>query len=145
MKFRIAQKIALGVAHASDAGANGGYYDPRLASSGRKLADGSSGSNDRAKVLHQQPDRIVLLAGNCDPSEAVNGSTRLHPKVRATRLRDHGSHSVAANKTDGGKAIAVGNGGLMIAGASTNAAGNDTQFGIARLIVDTLFENGFEG
>lgn len=82
-------------------------------------------TNSYAAVAKLKPD------GTFDSTFGING-------------RSFASYSVAANKTDSGKAVAVGNGGLMIAGASTNAAGNDTQFGIARLILDTLFRNGFD-
>lgn len=52
--------------------------------------------------------------------------------------------SPASSSLDNGSAIAIGNGGLMIGGDSTNAAGNDVKFGIARLVLDRLFANGFD-
>jgi uncharacterized delta-60 repeat protein len=52
--------------------------------------------------------------------------------------------SAASSSIDNGTAIAIGNGGLMIGGSSTNAAGTDVRFGIARLKLDAIFIQGFE-
>ncbi len=52
--------------------------------------------------------------------------------------------SPASSSIENGISIAIGNGGLMIGGDSTNAAGNDVKFGIARLVLNRLFASGFE-
>jgi uncharacterized delta-60 repeat protein len=58
--------------------------------------------------------------------------------------KSYGGYAPSADIDDSGAAAAIGNGGLMIAGRSTNLANSDTRFGIARLTLDKIFFDGFE-
>lgn len=54
------------------------------------------------------------------------------------------AQTTSASSIDNGWSIAIANGGLMIGGASTDSAGTDVKFGIARVTLDEIFVGTFE-
>lgn len=116
--------------------------------------DLSANSPDYAGVLALQSDGRILLAGH-----TFNGfSTRLFAAARLTEdgLPDpsFGAFGKSAdrytptavpngNPSDEVSAIAVGNGGLMIAGKARTADGV-SRIGVARLTLDIILADGFQ-
>jgi Domain of unknown function (DUF5122) beta-propeller len=108
-------------------------------------------SDEHAETLVVQADRKILVGGYArrrvddvqyfavarlsrygdpDPSFGNGGQTSGY----------YGSAAVA----DTASAIAIGSGGIMVAGSSREATGTAYRFGIAKLRLDLIFSNGLE-
>jgi uncharacterized delta-60 repeat protein len=106
--------------------------------------------NDEALALALQPDGKILLSGRA----RVTGGERF-AVARLTPIGDPDfdfgnggstwSHFGTVARFDTASGIAVGNGGIMIAGYSEEAAGGNYRFGIAKLLLrEVIFAGGFE-
>ncbi len=112
---------------------------------------GTGNLSDGALAMALQPDGKILVSGRA----GVSGGERF----AVARLTPYGdpdfdfgnsgsiwSHFGAVAKFDAASGIAVGNGGIMVAGYSQEANGGFNRFGIAKLLLrqETTFANGFE-
>lgn len=100
-----------------------------------------------------QADGAILAAG-----AAVNSSLAGSQNFAAVRLtpdgefdasfgiagKSYGTFASSNNVFESATSLAIGNGGLMIAGNSNNRGTNDARFGIARLTLDKVFASGFD-
>jgi len=113
---------------------------------------GDSNSNfDNALALAVQPDGKILVSGL-----ALQIGTVQYFAV--ARLTQYGStdfsfgssgqiraqYNPGMVRNDSASAIAVGNGGIMVAGSSQGASGPNYRFGIAKLKLDLIFSDGLE-
>ncbi len=137
-----------------------GNRDPAFNASGGaarpQLFSMPNGSGEHACILYDlalQPDDSILTVGvtsrTVDSSDTYFGAARLTPTgaldpTFGSGGRSFSAFSALANRSDQATSVAIGNGGLMIAGSSTNGAGSRIQFGLARLRLDRLFASGFE-
>jgi uncharacterized delta-60 repeat protein len=101
--------------------------------------------------LAVQADGTILATGSTY-RDSTGHTYFMAAKLTATGALDssfgiggksYGSFATSSNRSDLGAAVAVGNGGLMIAGSSTDLVG-DSMFGIARLQLNKIFVDGFE-
>ena len=106
------------------------------------------GDNDYAQAMAVQSDGKILVSGN------RNSFARYFSVARLTRYGDPDASFGAGGNTqdyygaaalsDTASAIAIGNGGLIVAGFSREAAGINDRFGIAKLQLDLIFTDGVE-
>ncbi len=75
----------------------------------------------------------LRMDGSFDPGFGVSG-----------QMFNTFAASASASSIDNGWSIAIANGGLMIGGATTNAAGTDVKFGVARVTLDGIFVGTFD-
>jgi hypothetical protein len=108
--------------------------------------------NDEAQSIALQPDGKILVAGRAQ----TGADTHVFAVARLSPAGDPDldfgvfgqswSSYAPALGTDNASAIAVGNGGIMIAGFSLQAGAPNARFGVARLQLPPLelFVDGFE-
>lgn len=123
---------------------------PPLCSAGPVHIDFGDSKDDAANALTVQSDGKILVAGGA--ARIDNGSyfaiARLLPNGMIDTSFGNGGKTLGfyggVARYDTASAIAIGNGGIMIAGASKEGAGEDFRFGIAKLKLDLLFSDGVE-
>ncbi|MEO8673004.1 MAG: hypothetical protein ABI411_16930 [Tahibacter sp.] len=109
-------------------------YDLVVSADGSVFAAGTAIRNTSATTTYFMAVKLTA-AGTFAPGNEFGVSGMTYNTFAA---------SAASSSLDNGTSIAIGNGGLMIGGDSTNAAGDDVRFGVARLVLDRLFVNSFE-
>jgi Domain of unknown function (DUF5122) beta-propeller len=106
---------------------------------------------DEAQALALQTDGKILVSGFSTGVSDVSyfSVARLDrygafdPAFGSSGM-SYGRYGPANDNHDGASAIAIGNGGIMIAGYSQQATGQDFSFGIAKLQLDSIFFSGME-
>jgi len=106
---------------------------------------------DQAQALAVQSDGKILVSGFAQRNDGVAyfAVARRYPDGRpdfsfGDNGQTYGRYGPAADNNDTASAIAVGNGGIMIAGASKLPYSSDYRFGIAKLQLDLIFADGME-
>jgi hypothetical protein len=106
---------------------------------------------DNALALAVQSDGKILVSGLASQVGSVQ-------YLAVARLTYYGTtdfsfgiggqiraqYNPASVRNDSASAIAIGNGGIMVAGPSQGASGPNYRFGIAKLRLDLIFSNGLE-
>ncbi|MEO7064772.1 MAG: hypothetical protein ABI082_13495 [Dokdonella sp.] len=126
---------------------SGGVGHPQLfnlADDGNCVVADLTVQNDGGILLGGQTGRTPHSAGAFYFMAAKLTSNGLLDAGFGFNGTSSGRFSSIPNSDDRGTAIAIGNGGLMIAGYSTALTGGDTRFGIGRIQLDRIFRDGFE-
>jgi uncharacterized delta-60 repeat protein len=109
--------------------------------------------NDLALAMALQSDRKILVSGYAlsTGDEQYLAVTRLTPGGVLDPAfgsdgfgHSYGHYGPPSVSHDVASAIAVGNGGIMVAGYSQPTTGAEFTFGIAKLQLDLIFSNGLE-
>ena len=106
---------------------------------------------DEAQALAVQSDGKILVSGLASQL----GGVQYFAVTRLTRTggpdssfgsggQTRAQYNPVTPRNDTASAIAIGNGGIMVAGYSLEPTGSDYRFGIAKLQLDLIFSNGFE-
>lgn len=132
-----------------------GVLDPGFGSAGvASIAfDLAAPYKDVASDLRVQGDGKILLAGHASASgpTSVFALARVHDDgsldtsfgISGKSTGTFAPPAQATNQQDLARTIALGNGGLYVAGPG-RAAGGDLRFGVAKLQLDAIFADGFE-
>lgn len=106
---------------------------------------------DEAQALALQSDGKVLVSGfaTSDSDVSFFSVARLDSygaidTAFGTNGMFNSHYGPAADNHDAASSIAIGNGGIMLAGYSQQVTGQDFSFGIAKLQLDSIFFDGFE-
>ncbi|MEO5625012.1 MAG: hypothetical protein ABIQ70_03250 [Dokdonella sp.] len=108
--------------------------------------------HDLANDLALQSDGKILVAGSASRSSTADAFAILRLNANGTldssfgsAGTSHGSFSPGTAFEDIGTSIALGPGGIFVAGQGDSGAGTGlTDFGIARLTLDLIFADGFQ-
>jgi len=131
-----------------------GAFDTTFAGTGTIIVpfDIASPDHDFANDIAFQSDGKILVAGSASRSSTADAFAVLRLNDDGTRDagfgvsgRSSGSFSSGTAFEDIGTTIALGAGGIFVAGMGDSGAGPGlTDFGIARLTLDLIFADGFQ-
>src|SRR5262249_5806456 len=137
--------------------ADGSAQDPAFNGGAARVFAGTNGTGGTLHAIARQSDGKVVAIGTSPRSAQVNesewGAARLlvdgsfdatFGSLGLTNGTFTDASSGCCGYSDSGEAIAIGDGGLVVAGYGKATSGGATEVGVARMLLDLVFTDPFE-